>query len=140
LRDFRPWRHVPKIQPGQFEESEIFRETFLAWLGDHADNETFRRFGKLQYSMVLEYSKHGPHSWIDSTAHELQAVLADLRHLQGFLVRMKRHREDHDSVRESDEAVAQRHDALCELADRLSKKIGSLADELEKEVSDWKFE
>ncbi|HKI03679.1 MAG TPA: hypothetical protein VKK31_16995 [Thermoanaerobaculia bacterium] len=134
----RPVRHVPKIQPHEWSAHPIFRETFLSEVEDPKEHDVLRAFGKLLYSGVLaSRCSTGLNSWIDSTARDLQAALADLRQVQGFLT-FAGDREK--GVREDDEAEAKRHDALARLANRLSRKVGALADELDKAVGDWKFD
>ena len=140
----RPYPRVPKIPPDRWEDFCTFRETFLADVGDAENNQAFRTFAKLQISLVHEGGGVWPYTYMDATAHYLQAALADLRQLQGFLVfTCQRTEEDREGDREQskgDEEVVKKHDALCRLGNRISKMIGALADELEKEVGRWQFD
>lgn len=130
--------------PDQGFDLEPFRETFLAHILEPPDNETMRAFGDLHYTQTLANSSYWPHSYMDATAQGLQAALADLRYLQGFLAsRCTRTETDRQGDRdqfEGDEEIVKKHDALCELGNRINREIGLLADELEKEVGDWQYE
>ena len=123
-RRSRPIAPIPRIPPDGFEDFEVFRETFLARVDDPVDNEACRSFANFFYGLCLLEPGHWPLTWTDHTAHLLQAVLADLRYLQGYV-------GDLDSGVERE---SERHEALCSLAARLSGKIGELADEIETEI------
>jgi hypothetical protein len=128
----RAFRQVPTVQPDQWEDFPAFRETFLAdAVDDSEDNQALRVLGRLLFDGLLANRASWPYSPIGATADNLRAVLADLRYLQGFLA-YACHREEID--REDDEDEAKRHDALCRIGARLRKRIGALADDLEKEV------
>lgn len=141
--DNRPFPHVPTVNPDDWRRFSVFRETFLceAYNGEHV--EAYRAFGKLQDYLVGEGGGFWPFRYIDVTAHILQAVLADLRVLQGFLVdNTQRTEDDREGDRIQflgDEEAVKRHDALCDLGKRLSQQLGALADELEEVVGSWRF-
>lgn len=75
---------VPRIKPVKFEDFPAFRETFLVRFTIPGDAEAFRTIGKLIDVIAGEYR----HYWPDPESvprAELRAVLADLRHLEGYL-------------------------------------------------------
>lgn len=132
-----PFAHVPKADPNPYAPYQAFRETFLAEIHDPEENEAFRIFGKLQHDYAFTSLGRSDVSWLDDTAHGLQAVAADLRHLRRVLAVVKKIHDEGE--REDDEDEAKRHDALVRLAGRISKKVEKLADELDQAVGDWKF-
>jgi len=73
------------ILPERFEDFEGFRETTLAVFTDPEANTILRGLGTLLYDMALEYTAHWPHEPCGAFFHQVRAVLADLRHLQGWL-------------------------------------------------------
>ena len=73
------------IDPARFEDFEGFRETTLAVFMDPTANAALRALGDLLYTMALEYTRHWPHEPDGSFFHQVRAVLADLRHLEGWL-------------------------------------------------------
>jgi hypothetical protein len=73
------------IDPESFEDFEGFRETTLAVFTDPEANATLRALGDLLYAMALEYTRYWPHEPGGSFFHQVRAVLADLRHLEGWL-------------------------------------------------------
>ena len=82
---FPPGVAVPAvISPPRFEDFEGFRETTLCVFTDPQANATLRGLGGLLYEMALEYTAHWPHEPCGSFFHQCRAVLADLRHLQGW--------------------------------------------------------
>jgi len=68
-------------------------ETTLACFLHPAANVALRTLGRLLYSMVLEYWRY----WLSEPEghfrHQCHAVIADLRHLQGYLARLGREQE-----------------------------------------------
>jgi hypothetical protein len=112
-----------------------FRETFLAETLDPKSHDVLRAFGQLLSSLSLE-CKRWPCSYLDAAAYNLQAALADLRHLQSFFASWGE--EEPSSLLDDDEW--QRQCALYKLSARMAQGIGELADTLEKEVGDWKFD
>ncbi len=129
-----PYRQVPTVQAKEWQNFAVFRETFLADFDDAEDNRAMRALAKMLYAGMLESFGPLPASPEHEIADQLRAVLADLRHLQGYLgatvlgAEMKR--EDH----EVDEDQAERHEDLCDLGVDLQEKIGALADRLEQEL------
>ena len=135
--------HVPTVKPADWYDFRAFRETFLCEVWEQNDIEAFRAFGGLQQRLLGEVGSFWPFTYMDATAHYFLAALADLRVLQGFLGEHSQRSEDHrDGDREQyddEEAAVKRHDALCELGNRLAQQLGALADELEQEVGGWQF-
>jgi hypothetical protein len=76
------------ILPARFEDFEGFRETTLAAFTDPQANTTLRGLGTLLYDMALEYTAHWPHEPCGAFFHQVRAVLADLRHLEGWLAHL----------------------------------------------------
>jgi hypothetical protein len=76
------------ILPERFEDFEGFRETTLAAFTDPQANTTLRGLGDLLYTMALEYTAHWPHEPCGAYFHQVRAVLADLRHLEGWLAHL----------------------------------------------------
>src|SRR5882672_1745107 len=86
---FPPDVAVPAvIKPPRFEDFEGFRETTLATFTDPGANAVLRGLGALLYEMALEYTAHWPHEPCGAFFHQVRAVLADLRHLQGWLAHL----------------------------------------------------
>jgi len=83
----------PILRPKDYERFEGFRETTLACFLHPAANVALRTLGRLLYSMVLEYWRY----WLSEPEghfrHQCHAVIADLRHLQGYLARLGREQE-----------------------------------------------
>jgi hypothetical protein len=73
---------------------EPLSETTLAVFADPAANETLRGLGDLLYTMALEYTRHWPHEPNGSFFHQVRAVLADLRHLEGWLAHLDSQRAE----------------------------------------------
>jgi len=73
----------PNIPPECFEDFEGFRETTLSRFTDPQDNATVRAFGELLSFLSRQYA--GPHEPDGSFFHQVRAVVADLRHLEGWL-------------------------------------------------------
>jgi hypothetical protein len=75
----------PIILPEHFEDFEGFRETTLSVFTDPQANAILRGLGDLLYTMALEYTRYWPAEPDGSFFHQARAVLADLRHLEGWL-------------------------------------------------------
>lgn len=133
--------HVPRLTADQWDEAGVFRETYLSELFDEQAANLFRDYGILQLVFVRESQMGWPFRSIDSTVHRLRAVMADLRHLQGFLAAFsERPEEDKETDDEQGgEELVMQGDRFAELGQRISNRIAALADEIEKEVGDWEF-
>jgi hypothetical protein len=81
---------IPHLDPAFWEKHEGFRETFLLHYTEPKANETLRNLGNLLFDLSLEREDQGPSRPESSTRSELQAALADLRFLEGFLTSVGR--------------------------------------------------
>jgi hypothetical protein len=84
--------------------------------------------GNLLYGLVLEYG-HFPDQPEGLRRAELRAAVADLRHLEGYLVTA-----GGDPPDDAYEA------ALCRTAVRMAREVGKIADTLEKTLGTWRGE
>jgi hypothetical protein len=130
-----PVRPVPAAGSDPEEFQGAFRETFLAETRDPEAHAVIRAFGKVLNNFALESSEHWPYTHLDSAAYHLQAGLADLRHLQDFFAGWG---EEEPTVWRGS-GTTKRHYELCQLSARIAKRLGRLADDLEKEVGGWTF-
>lgn len=94
-----------RIDPGRFEGFEGFRETTLAVFTDPVTNAALRVVGELFYSLALEYVRYWPREPDGSFRHQCRAVLADLRHLEGWLGHLASERSA-SSLSEGEEQIA----------------------------------
>jgi hypothetical protein len=81
---------IPRLDPALWEKHEGFRETLLLHYTEPRANETLRNLGTLLFDLSLEREDQGPSRPEGSTRSELQAALADLRFLEGFLTSVGR--------------------------------------------------
>jgi hypothetical protein len=135
---------VPRVEPDRWEDFPVLREIFLCDIYGPGDVEVFRRIARLVAVMVAERGQAWPSTYLNATARYLQAALADLRYLQGFL-RFACYRDEdrRDGDRHQyggDEEAVRKHDRLCELGNLVAAEIGVLADEIEKEVGEWQLD
>ncbi|HEV7509209.1 MAG TPA: hypothetical protein VGS07_30315 [Thermoanaerobaculia bacterium] len=75
----------PVIDPERWEDFPCFREIFLVMFTDARANEAMRRFGHLQYEMVIETWGQWPDHREGIFPAEMRAAVADLRHVQRHL-------------------------------------------------------
>lgn len=115
---------VPRIDPEDSGDYAAFRETFLQFLGANAAVSAFRKFGIALNDLAAERFVPAKFSADDPTAEELRAAVADLRFLQGYLRNIGDLRDYSNLPR--------REVRLCRFATQMAKKIGKLADEIEK--------
>ena len=120
---------IPHLDPAAWEEHEGFRETFLLHYTEPEANTTLRHLGSLLFNLALESSGGWPHHPGGVTRSELQAALADLRYLQGFLASVGR---EHlvSSLNAAD-------DTLSRFAAERSEEVGRIADRIEEELGQW---
>jgi hypothetical protein len=117
----------PIIDPAAWEDFPVFRETFLMYVTDSAYNGALRKAGEFLFTMVLEHYGNWP-AWTESpTRTELQAAVADLRHLEGFLGSVGQ--EHRLSSLSSDDT------ALSQAAAHVAVEVGKLADRIERELA-----
>ncbi|HWM91416.1 MAG TPA: hypothetical protein VN493_11685 [Thermoanaerobaculia bacterium] len=74
-----------RSDPARFEDVPTFRETFLLHFTQPGDAQALRRIGRILFLMVNEHRQYWPEPAVKSPRRELRAVLADLRHLEGYL-------------------------------------------------------
>ena len=117
----------PIIDPGAWEDFPVFRETFLMYVTEPAYNAALRETGEFLFTMLLEQYGNWP-AWTESSTRiELRAALADLRHVQGFLVSVgQEHRLSSLSSEDS---------ALSQAAARIAVELGELADQIEHDLA-----
>jgi len=120
---------IPRIDPATWEKHEGFRETLLLYFTEVKTNRTLRDFGAL----LLDFAIEGSRSWPDrpegSTRSELQAALADLRHLEGFLFSVGR-AHVLSSLSAGDTVLSQ-------FAERQARELGVIANRIESELGEW---
>jgi len=103
-----PAAPIPTIDPERFEDFEGFRETTLCVFTEPGANATLRGLGDLLYTMALEYTQHWPVEPDGAFFHQVRAVLAALRHLEGWLSHLDSQRKK-ASLSDEEEALS----ALC---------------------------
>src|SRR4051812_8045685 len=118
----------PEIEPERWEDFVAFRETFLLHFTEPRDNVALRGVGHLLYEMVLEYD-HFPDQPEGLRRAELRAAVADLRHLEGYLV-----------TAGSDPPDDPYEAALCRTSVRMAREVGKVADTLEETLGTWRGE
>ncbi len=122
------------------EEEGAFRETFLAVTHNPEYHSALRAFSRVLHVFAIESSPTWPHSLLDAIIYQLQAGLGDLRHLQGFFAFWSDQApEPWDDDQEVDEKTKQQQ-RLCQLAARITRELRELANDLEKEMGDWKLD
>jgi hypothetical protein len=116
----------PALDPFEWEESPVFRETFLLHVTVPEYNAALRTVARFLYEMALEY-RHWPAPPESHTTSEMRAALADLRHLQGYFSSVGRERRNSRlSPLDAD---------LARLAARLGLSVAVLADEIEETLA-----
>jgi hypothetical protein len=118
----------PAIDPTRWEDFPTFRESFLRWFTEPTANAALRSFGMLLHDLILEANRVQPAEPEGIYRHDLRAALADLRAVQGFLAFIGGELEDLD---EDDPEDADSYQ-LCELAERLARRVARIAVEVEK--------
>lgn len=121
---------IPSTNPVEWEEHEGFRETLLLHVTEPKANTALRNLGAVLLDMALGCADSWPHHPQGETRAELQAALADLRHLEGFLTAVGR--EHIVSSLEDD------NDALSRFAARQAIAVGRIADQIEEELEQRK--
>ena len=118
----------PKIDPARWEDSPTFRETFLRWFTNPADNVALRSFGTFLHNLTIEGNRVQPDEPEGTTRHDLRAALADLRAVEGFLAFIGEQLKDLDE----DEPEEEEEYRLCELAGELAPKVARIAAAIER--------
>jgi hypothetical protein len=119
----------PEVDPAKWEDFPVFRETFLVYFTLPHHNAALRVVGNLLLDMTL--ASWGdwpdqPEGWLRG---QLRAVVADLRHLEGFLV----------TLTESPSPDPY-EGALHRTAVLMSREIASVAEHIEKKLGSWRGE
>jgi hypothetical protein len=112
-----------QIDSARFEDFEGFRETTLAVFTEPGDNQALRRVGNLLYSMGLEHVRYWPREPDGAFFHQMRAVLADLRHLQGWLAHLGRQR--------AESVLSRREDLISVHCGAVAEEVRILGDSLE---------
>ncbi len=120
----------PLVNPRDWEDFGVYRETFLVYFTEPRDNLALRDSGRLVHNMALEYYQHWPDQPEGWTRSHLRASVADLRHLEGFLTTIG------DNPPENHPHEAH----LCRMAVRMARKVAVVADQIEKELGSWRGE
>jgi hypothetical protein len=120
------------ILPECFEDFEGFRETTLAVFTDPQANALVRGFGELLYSLGQDSTGGWPHEPDGSFFHQVRAVVADLRHLEGWLGHL-------DGMRGED-LLSSTEVPLSVLCGSLLPSLKAIGDALEGELRKLKAE
>ena len=119
-----PPASIPTIDPERFEDFEGFRETTLSMFTDPEDNKVLRGFSELLCFLASKYpGPHEPDGWF---FHKVRAVVADLRHLEGWLGYLDRMREE--------DLVGGEEVTLSVLCGSLVPRLKAIGDALEAEM------
>jgi hypothetical protein len=118
----------PTINPAAWEDYHVFRETFLLYVSEPEFNAALRRVGDYFFGMLLECCPDWPEWPESSTRTEARALVADLRHLQGFAATMGQ--EHHVSSLTPEDAKLSKHAAkvarlLKQVADAFEHKLAA---------------
>jgi hypothetical protein len=120
VADIPAWR---RDLDSDYEESDIYRETFLQWLDGREDlATTVRAYGRLQYHLTLNYP-HGSPSREHWRATALRSAAKDLRHLKNYLRGIAFDGDD-----ESDEV----DEPWIRYARRLAQRLGAIEEHVER--------
>ena len=116
----------PIIQPNAWESYNCFRETFMLYISEPEFNASLRKAGDYFFGMLLECCPDWPEWPESSTRTEARALVADLRHLQGFAATVGQ--EHHVSSLTPEDAKLSKHAAkvarlLKQLADTFERKL-----------------
>jgi hypothetical protein len=114
------------ILPARFEDFEGFRETTLAVFTEPGANAALRTVGNLLYTAALEYCQHWPVEPAGAFFHQARAVLADLRHLEGWLA--------HLDMERTASALTAEEERLSALCGTFVPALKSIGDALEFEL------
>jgi hypothetical protein len=119
------------IDPERFEDFPVFRETFLSFVPAAGTNATLRRFAEMLYRFVLEYWQYWPDQPEGQVRGALRAAVADMRHVQGFLLDWAHPETSYGGAHEAH---------LGKVGGDVARKLGELADRLEGEMGEWRGE
>ncbi len=122
----------PIVDPAHWFDFPTFRETLLLHYSNPEYNAALRAIGAMLHEVALESGINAVFPDLPGlfTRHELAAVAADLRHLEGFLGMVGEEQEDADA-RDPDKAELVQ---LSKLAARLALHVGKVAAAIEAAV------
>jgi len=115
-----------EIDPAHFEDFEGFRETTLAAFTDPRANDVLRGLGDLLYTQALEYARHWPREPGGAFFHQVRAVLADLRHLEGWL--------DHLDKQRAEASLSADEETVSVLCGTLAPRLRAIGDAVAAEL------
>ena len=119
-----------EIDPDLWGDFAVFRETFLVYVSHARYNAALRAVGEMLFEMVLETWDHWPEQPEGYLRSHLRAAVADLRHLEGFL-----------STQGENPPEDEPYEAhLCRMAVRMSREVGGVAEQIERELGPWRGE
>lgn len=85
------------LQPEDWEEFAVFRETFLSLYLNRENAESFRVLGRFLYEGLLcDVDDQRTERDDETTVARFQAAVLDLRYMQGFLASIVRELEDQE--------------------------------------------
>jgi len=119
----------PIIDPARFEDFPVLRETFLLYVSDPVANASLRGAADLLFALILEFWGQWPDHPEGLLRASLRAGVADLRHVQGFLLEWDSPDTSHGSPHE---------EHLAAVGGEIAAGIGVLADRLEAELGPWR--
>jgi hypothetical protein len=129
----RPWDPddppavPPVIDPREWEDYPIFRETFLLYVSEPRFNAALRMAGEMFFTMLLEVYGEWPEWPESSTRIEMRAAVADMRHLQGFLANVGQER--HSSTLSPGDIRLSKH------ASRVARLLNQVATTIERKLA-----
>src|SRR5579863_8046438 len=111
-----------------WDESESFRETTLQYIADLEDRAALRRVGRMLYDMALETARDSSQSLVapSTTRSDLEAIVADLRYLEGYSAMVGR--------ASSELSLPSSDDALARFAGKLARRVGALVRSVEERL------
>jgi hypothetical protein len=117
----------PVIEPNAWEDYNVFRETFLLYVSEPEFNAALRKAADFFFALVLECCPDWPEWPESSTRTEARALVADLRHLQGFAGQMGM--EHRMSSLTPEDAKLSKH------ASRVARLLKQVADAFERKLA-----
>lgn len=117
---------TPTIDPERWGDFDGFRETYLSDFTIAPHNEALRKFANMLQDLISEAAHVMPIPPAGRYRGQLQAAVADLRYLQGYLGNM-------GDETQWDVAEGDKH--LARLARRKAASLGKIADEIEASLA-----
>lgn len=112
----------PVIDPAAWESFPLFRESALLYVSEPRFNAALRVAGEMFFGMLLESYGDWP-AWPESsTRTELRALVADLRHAQGFAASIGQERRL-SSLAEGDVRLSRFASAAARSLNRLANAV-----------------